>query len=59
MSACERWFYVRGGQLWAHIELDGWAFLKDPNWHHDELLCSVEDAETRYPAELAQARAGG
>jgi len=59
VGATERWYFVRDGQLWKHTELDGTAFLFNPDWHVDEPLCSVAEAETRYPAQLARARTGG
>lgn len=59
MSAIERWFYVKDGQLWEHVENDGWAFLRRGAEAVDTPLCSVAEAETRYPAELARARSGG
>ena len=59
MGATERWYFIRDGQLWKHIENDGIVFLRRGAEEVEYPLCSVEEAETRYPAELARARAGG
>ena len=51
----ERWYFISGDVLWRHIENDGAAFLKKP-FKADIPLCSVEEAKTKYPTELAKAQ---
>ena len=59
MAAYERWYFIRDGQLWECTENDGWVFLRRGPEASERALCSVEEAETRYPRELARAiRAG-
>jgi hypothetical protein len=59
MGAIERWYFIRDGQLWEHEENDGIVFLRRGAETSERPLCSVEEAETRYPRQLARARAGG
>ena len=57
MARIERWYFIRDGGLWEHTENDGIAFLRRGAESIDTRLCSIEEAATRYPAELARARA--
>ena len=50
----ECWYYVANGVLWKHTENDGIAFLKNKRVQ-DVALCSVDEAQVKYPYELKKA----
>lgn len=50
----ERWFYLKDGVLWKHVENDGISFLKK-KYVQDVALCSVDEAQVKYPYELKKA----
>lgn len=51
----ECWFYLKNGVLWKHVENDGVSFLKK-KYAQDVALCSVDEAQVKYPYELKKAR---
>jgi hypothetical protein len=42
--------------LYKHIENDGYAFMRNGPEEKDLCLCSIEEAEVKYPTELNKAR---
>ena len=56
MKSTEVWFYIRNGMLYKHIENDGYAFMRNGPEEKDLCLCSIEEAEVKYPTELNKAR---
>jgi hypothetical protein len=55
MSAKEHFYYVEDGILWHEIENDGYTFMKRGGENVRIAMCSVEEAKTKYPVELARA----
>lgn len=51
----ETFYYVEDGMLWKEIENDGQTFMRRGPETVRRMLCSVEEAKTKYPRELAQA----
>lgn len=54
MAQCEIWYFVKDGNLYQHFENDGYAALRHGIGVSNTLLCSVEEAKTKYPKELAE-----
>lgn len=51
----EHSYYIANGMLWKHVENDGISFLKK-KYVQDVALCSVDEAQVKYPYELKKAR---
>lgn len=51
----EHSYYIANGMLWKHTENDGISFLKK-KYVQDVALCSVDEAQVKYPHELKKAR---
>jgi hypothetical protein len=55
MSQYEEWHFIKDGTLYHHIENDGFRALRHGVQPHTIALCTVAEAETRYPDELREA----
>jgi hypothetical protein len=56
MNGRERWYEIRDGDLYQVSENDGATFLRRGAERTTILLCTVEEATTAYPEELAKAK---
>lgn len=52
----ERWYYIEDGVLYKHVENDGYTYARHGAEASNTLLCNVEEAEEKFPRELAMAK---
>jgi hypothetical protein len=55
MSAREFWYTIENGNLYRISENDGHAYIRKGPQRIKILLSTVEEAQTAFPKELAQA----
>tara|TARA_B100000212_G_scaffold288798_1_gene229940 strand:+ start:266 stop:463 length:198 start_codon:yes stop_codon:yes gene_type:complete len=55
MSSKEKWYYVKKGMLYKHVENDGWAFLKNGPQEEDIPMMTIEEALIKCPRRLEEA----
>lgn len=51
----EVWYYIKDDMLVVHEENDGWNYMRKGPQPFDVVLCSVEEAKTRFPKQLKKA----
>lgn len=49
-------YYIKDGCLYKSVENDGWSYVRHGPQTQEYCLCTVEEAETRYPDKLARAK---
>lgn len=60
MGAREYWFYIDENDMLHEVsENDGAVYLRSGPERDDTILCSVEEAKTRYPEKLSMATRRG
>jgi len=55
MSATDRWYEVRNNMLLEIHENDGPTFMRHGPERSETVICPVEVARIKYPAQLAEA----
>lgn len=55
-SQRETWYVIKGDGLWQISENDGHAYMRRGAQRTEILLCTVEEAITAFPTELAKAK---
>lgn len=55
MNGREHWYVIRNGNLYKVTENDGYTFMRRGPERITTFLCTVEEAATAYPEELAKA----
>lgn len=54
-SQRETWYEIKDNELWQISENDGYAYMRKGAQRVEILLCTVEEATTAFPTELAKA----
>lgn len=48
-------YFIRAGNLYKHVENDGAVYLRRGPEAREYYMCTVEEAKTQYPEQLAKA----
>lgn len=51
-------YFIRDGNLWKCVENDGYSYLRNGPETVEYYMCTVEEAVTKYPEQLAKATRG-